>query len=119
MVEEPVEDLIEEWLGLAEAAARLGIPEPRLRQWLREGRLIARRRGDPPSVALPAAFIAGGELVKGLSGTVTVLRDAGFSDEEALRWLFTADPTLPGRPADALAEGRFREVHRRAQAAAL
>ena len=41
-----------------------------------------------------------------------------FSDEEMLRWLFTADDTLPGRPVDALKEGRKTEIRRRAQALA-
>jgi Rv2175c C-terminal domain of unknown function len=46
------------------------------------------------------------------------LGDAGFSDEEAIIWLFTADDSLPGRPVDALREGRKTEIRRRAQALA-
>ncbi|MHB2024414.1 MAG: Rv2175c family DNA-binding protein [Mycobacteriales bacterium] len=114
-----LEELVCEWVSLDEAALRLGLPGSRLRQWLREGRLLALRRGSPPTLQVPAAFLGDGELIKGLPGTVTVLHDSGFSDEEAIRWLFTEDPTLPGRPVDSLAAGRVREVHRRAQAAAL
>jgi hypothetical protein len=36
-----------------------------------------------------------------------------------LEWLFTADPSLPGTPAQALAENRGTEVKRRAQALAV
>jgi hypothetical protein len=47
-----------------------------------------------------------------------VLADAGFSDDEALRWLFTVDDSLPGSPVQALVENRGTEVKRRAQALA-
>ncbi|HWB35194.1 MAG TPA: Rv2175c family DNA-binding protein, partial [Rugosimonospora sp.] len=36
--------------------------------------------------------------------------------EEALRWLYTPDPALPGTPAVALAGAQATEVKRRAQA---
>ena len=45
-----------------------------------------------------------------------VLQDAGFTDEQAIRWLFTPDDTLPGRPIDALRDGRKTEIRRRASA---
>ena len=59
------------------------------------------------------------KIVKGLSGTLTLLRDDGFTDEEMIEWLFTPDPSLPGTPAQALSENRGTEVKRRAQALAV
>jgi hypothetical protein len=53
---------------------------------------------------------------KHLPGVLTVLRDAGYSDDEILAWLYTPDDTLPGIPAVALETGRATEVKRRAQA---
>jgi hypothetical protein len=53
-----------------------------------------------------------------LHGTLTVLFDCGFDDPDALRWLFTADDTLPGTPIQAMTERRGTEVNRRAQALA-
>jgi hypothetical protein len=47
-----------------------------------------------------------------------VLFDCGFDDLDALRWLFTADDTLPGTPIQAMTEHRGTEVNRRAQALA-
>ena len=47
-----------------------------------------------------------------------VLKDSGFSDEEAIVWLYTNDDSLPGRPIDALIDGRKTEIRRRAQALA-
>jgi len=55
---------------------------------------------------VPAIFLTGDDVVKGLSGTLTLLTDAGYDEIEAMRWLFTADDTLPGTPAQALAENR-------------
>jgi Rv2175c C-terminal domain of unknown function len=109
--------LVGEWLSLPEAATQLGLPISRVKQLLRDRKLLSVTR--PGGVrAIPSAFIDGDQIVKGLSGTLTVLFDCGFADEEALRWLFTADETLPGTPVDALHAHRSSEVNRRAQALA-
>ncbi|MQY02443.1 Rv2175c family DNA-binding protein [Actinomadura macrotermitis] len=108
--------LVGEWISLQEATERLGIKIGRTKQLLSERKLLAVRRDGAPAV--PAAFIKDGEVIKGLPGTLTLLSDAGFDDLEMLRWLFTADDTLPGTPVDALAENRGTEVRRRAQAMA-
>lgn len=106
-----------EVLPLPEVAQLLGLATSRVQQLLRDGQLLALRRGD--ELVVPAEFLAPGEeaaVVKGLAGTVTLLRDAGYADEEILRWLFTEDETLPGSPIEALRSNRGREVKRRAQA---
>lgn len=110
--------LVGEWLTLPDAAERLGIDASRARQLVRDRRVLAVRRGEPSRLELPAAFIKDGAVLKGLPGLLTVLADAGYSDEEALRWLFTADDSLPGTPVEALAENRGTEAKRRAQALA-
>ena len=105
-----------EWLTVAEVAQRLGTDVTRVRQLVRERALLAVRREGVLQV--PAAFVREGGVLKGLPGTLTLLSDAGYSDAEALRWLFTPDDSLPGRPVDALVENRGTEVKRRAQALA-
>jgi Rv2175c C-terminal domain of unknown function len=85
---------------------------------MRDRKLLAVVRPDG-TLSVPAAFIDGTEIVKGLHGTLTLLYDCGFDEPEALRWLFTADETLPGTPIKAIAEHRRTEVNRRAQALAL
>lgn len=65
---------------------------------------------------MPAAFIDGPGLVKHLEGTLNLLRDAKYSDDEIIEWLFTEDESLPGSPIQALQENRATEVKRRAQA---
>lgn len=105
-----------DWFTVPDAAEALGVEVTRVRQLLREGKLVAvRRDGDGPLV-LPADFVRGGEVLKGLPGVVTLLRDARFSDAEILDWLYRPDDTLPGTPVQALLENRGTEVKRRAQA---
>ena len=110
-----LEELAQGWLTLPELADNLGLPLSRVRQLLREGRLVAIPRGDPPVKQVPRELVHDGQLVKGLAGALTVLRDAGYDDAEALRWLLTDDDAIPGRPVDAMAAGRDTAVKRRAQ----
>jgi Rv2175c C-terminal domain of unknown function len=115
---DPMTDtLVGEWLSLPDVAGQLGIPAQRVKQLLRERKLLAATRpeGGP---AVPSAFLDGNQIVKGLCGTLTLLFDCGFDEVEALRWLFTADETLPGTPIGALVKDRRTEVNRRAQALA-
>jgi hypothetical protein len=109
--------LVGEWLSLSDVAVRLAIPSSRVKQLLRDRKLLAVVRPNGER-SVPAAFLDGAQIVKGLCGTLTVLFDCGFDDEEALRWLFTADETLPGTPIQALSARRGTEVNRRAQALA-
>ena len=110
-----LEGLTSEWLSLPELAERIDVPLPKVRQMVREGRLIAVGQGSPRVPSVPAEFVHDGRLIKGLAGAITVLRDAGYSDTEALHWLLSDDPNLPGRPVDVMAEGRDTAVKRRAQ----
>jgi hypothetical protein len=101
-------------LPIPDVARQLGLPVTRVHQMLRDGQLLGIRRHG--IVSVPADFLSGDAVVKGLPGTITLLRDAGYSAEEILRWLFTAEDSLPGTPIDALRTDRGREVKRRAQA---
>lgn len=105
-----------EALPVPDVAARLSIPKSRVHQLVRDGQLLSYRSGG--ETVVPAAFLEGGDVVKGLPGTITVLRDGGYDDPDILRWLFTDDESLPGSPISAIRAGRHREVKRRAQAMA-
>jgi hypothetical protein len=102
------------WLPLPDIAEILGIPITRVHDMLRDNRLIALRRDGV--LRVPAELVAGDNVRKHLPGILTLLRDAGYNDEEAVRWLYTADETLSGTPATALSGDLAREVKRRAQA---
>ena len=116
---DPLTDtLVGNCLSLAEVADRLAIPHGRIKQLLRDRRLVAVRQPDG-TLGVPAAFLDGRHIIKGLHGTLTLLFDCGFDEPEVVRWLFTADDTLPGTPVQAIAEHRGTEVNRRAQALAI
>lgn len=86
-----------------------------------DGTLLAHRIGHNQALCVPRAFVADGELLPSLTGTITVLRDARMDADESLRWLFTPDPTLPivGSPITMLLAGRKAEVRKRASELAL
>lgn len=113
-----LDTLVAEWITLPELADRLGRDISHARQLVNDRHVLAVRREPGTPLLVPAAFVAGGAVLKGLPGLLTVLADAGYGDEAALRWLFTDDPSLPGSPVRALTENRGTEVKRRAQAMA-
>ena len=116
-IDRETDQLVAEWLTLPEVAARLDLSIGRAKQLLKDRKLLGvRRGGGGPQV--PAVFLDGKDVMKGLPGTLSVLRDSGYDDIESLRWLFTPDDSLPGSPVDAIKAGRHTEVKRRAQALA-
>jgi hypothetical protein len=102
------------WLTLPDVADRLDLPVTRVHQMIRDHALLAVRRDGVRQV--PAELVATANVRKHLPGVLTLLRDAGYNDDEAMRWLYTADDSLPGTPAVALGDDRATEVKRRAQA---
>ncbi|NEA42144.1 Rv2175c family DNA-binding protein [Streptomyces sp. SID11385] len=118
-IDAKTEALVPEWLSLPDIAERLDVEVTRVRQLVKEGQLVAVRRGENNALYVPAAFLDGDRVVRGLSGLLTLLRDDGFDEVEILQWMFTPDPTLPGTPAQAMSENRGTEVKRRAQALAV
>jgi hypothetical protein len=111
-----LESLITEWLPLPDVAERLNLPIKKVHSLLEERALVAVRVGKRSIRSVPAEFLLEDRLMDSLKGTISVLSDAGFNDEDIIRWLFTEDDSLPGRPVDALREGRKTEIRRRAQA---
>jgi hypothetical protein len=113
VVDEPLASVVDDWLSVADVADRLGVVPSRVHVMARNSQLvIAGRRRE----WVPALFIDGPAVLKGLPGTLTLLKDAGYDPVESVVWLYTPDDTLPGRPVDALVENRGTEVRRRAQA---
>ena len=111
-----LDSLVGEWTHLPDIAEAMGIQITRVHQLVDEGALLEVRRPEDRVRVVPAQFMADTHPVESLKGTVAVLRDAAFTDAQAIRWLFTEDDSLPGRPVDALRRGQKTEVRRRAQA---
>ena len=110
--------LVGDWLTLPDVADVLGLEVGKVRRLLQDRLLVGTRRGERNVMSVPAALVEGGEPLPDLRGTLTVLADSGYTDAEALTWLFTPDDTLPGTPVEALRANRKTEVRRRAQALA-
>ncbi|MFI7549806.1 Rv2175c family DNA-binding protein [Micromonospora sediminimaris] len=103
------------WLTLPDVAERLDLPISKVHQMIRDRELVAVRRDGVRRI--PADLVANRTVLKHLPGVLTLLADAGYDDEAAVRWLYEPDDTLAGgTPASALGGDQAREVKRRAQA---
>lgn len=105
---------VADWLTVPDVAERLDVPVTKVHQMIRDGALLALRRDGV--LRVPGDLVVNRTVLKHLPGVLTLLRDAGYNDDEALRWLYQPDDTLPGTPAKALGGDRATEVKRRAQA---
>lgn len=110
-------DLVGEWITIPDIAETLDVKVTRVHTLISDRQLLA-IRDDGGVRRVPALFMHEGGVLDSLKGTLTVLEDSGFDDEAAIRWLYTEDESLPGRPIDALHQGRKTEIRRRAQALA-
>jgi len=102
------------WLTIPDLVEVLGVPQGRVRRLIEERSLLALRVDGVLKV--PADFIRDQEPLSELRGTVIVLHDAGFSDDEAVNWMLADNELLGVAPIDALRAGRKAEVRRVAQA---
>lgn len=105
-----------EWLTVPDLVELLGLTPSRVRR-LFEDRVLAAKRVDGV-LKTPADFLRDGEPLPELRGTLIVLHDVGFNDDEAVDWLIALEDTIGVAPIDALRAGRKTEVRRVAQALA-
>ena len=102
------------WLTIPDLTELLGLKVSQVRRLIEDRALLARRVDGVWKV--PQVFIVDGEPMHELEGTLVVLADAGFSDEEAMNWLLAEEESLGVSPVAALLAGRKAEVRRVAQA---
>jgi len=102
-----------EWLTVPDLVERLDVPVSRVRRLVEERALLAVRVDG--TLVVPSAFLRDGEPLPELRGTLTVLADDGFTDDEAMEWMLSAEDSLGTTPLAALLEGRKAEVRRVAQ----
>ncbi|PJJ55104.1 Rv2175c family DNA-binding protein [Compostimonas suwonensis] len=105
-----------QWLTVPDLVEVLGQSPSRVRRLIEDHHLLAIRVDGVLKV--PADFIVDDEPLGELKGTLTVLADNGFDDDEAMSWLLDVDDSLGVAPIDALLAGRKAEVRRIAQALA-
>lgn len=105
-----------QWLTVPELVDLLGIGVSKVRRLIEDRSLLARRIDGVWRV--PQDFIRDGEPLPELRGTLILLADARFSDDEAMDWLLEPEESLGTSPIEALRAGRKAEVRRVAQALA-
>jgi hypothetical protein len=102
------------WLTIPDLTEILGLKVSQVRRLIEDRALLASKIDGVWKV--PEAFIVDGEPMHELRGTLIVLADSGFSDDEAMRWLLEEEESLGIAPIAALRAGRKAEVRRVAQA---
>ena len=102
-----------EWLTMPDLVEALGEPLGRVRRLIDEHYLIGSRRSGV--FAVPSVFIVDGHPLSSLRGTIIVLQDAGFSDDEVVDWLLAEEETLGRSPIASLLAGHKSEVRRLAR----
>ena len=102
------------WLTIPDLTELLGLKVSQVRRLIEDRSLLASRIDGVWQV--PELFIVDGEPMHELKGTLVVLADSGFSDDEAMNWLLNEEESLGVSPIAALHAGRKAEVRRVAQA---
>ena len=105
------------WLSVPEVAERLGVTPTKVRQFVEERQLAGSRKTGV--FLIPEVLLDQERLMKDLPGTITVLIDGGFSNDDALEWLMGDHEVLGVSPVEALRLGKKAEVRRLAQALAV
>ncbi|KGA05895.1 MAG: hypothetical protein GM43_1275 [actinobacterium acMicro-4] len=105
------------WLTVPEVCERLGLTPGKVHRLVEDRALLGTKIEG--IFRIPEVFLDGGEPLKDLRGTVVVLLDGGFTDDDATRWLLEHNDALAVAPIDALRSGRKSEVRRLAQTLAL
>ncbi|HNP15318.1 MAG TPA: Rv2175c family DNA-binding protein [Terrimesophilobacter sp.] len=101
-------------LTVPELVEILGVGVSKVRRLIEDRALLATRVDGVWQV--PELFIRDGEPLPELKGTLILLADSGYSDEEAMHWILNREESLGTSPIEALRSGRKAEVRRIAQA---
>lgn len=104
------------FVTIPELVERWGSTPSKIRRMI-EDRYLAAVRVDGV-LRIPADFIQDDEPLHSLRGTLLVLHDAGFSDDEAVAWLLNMNEELFEPPVAALRAGRKSAVRRATQSLA-
>ncbi|MDX2026668.1 MAG: Rv2175c family DNA-binding protein [Microcella sp.] len=94
----------------------LDLSPGKVHRLIEDRHLLAVRRDKV--LVVPEEFVHDGEPLKDLRGTLMLLADDGFTDDEAMQWMLEVNDMLGVSPIAALRAGRKAEVRRVAQALA-
>lgn len=110
MSETPAETPSFDWLTTPDLVEVLDEPLGRVRRLIAEQHLVGSTRNG--AFAVPSIFIVDGRPLSSLRGTIIVLADAGFSDDEIIDWLLAEEEELGRTPIAALLDGHKSAVRR-------
>lgn len=99
-----------EWLTTPDLVDALDEPLGRVRRLIAEQYLVGSNRNG--AFAVPSIFIVDGHPLSSLRGTIIVLKDAGFTDDEVIDWLLAEEEELGRAPIAALLDGHKSAVRR-------
>lgn len=105
-----------EFLTIPDLVEMLGISPGKVHRLIEERHLAAVRVDGV--VRVPAEFLRDDEPLPALRGTLILLADAGYSDEETVAWLLGDNDELGRRPIEVLRAGNKSAVRRAAQSLA-
>lgn len=105
-----------DYLTIPDLVERFRLAPGKVRRLIEDHHLAAVRIDGVLKV--PAEFVQGDEPLSALRGTLLVLLDAGFDNDEAVAWLLQENDELGERPIDALIAGRKSAVRRATQSLA-
>ena len=94
----------------------LNLSPGKVHRLIEDRHLLAVRRDRV--LVVPEEFVQDGEPLTDLRGTLILLADDGFTDDEAMEWMLEVNELLGVSPIEALRAGRKAEVRRVAQALA-
>lgn len=103
-------------MTVPDIAERFGVKLSQVHRLIEERALLARRIDGV--VRVPELFLGETEPLRELRGTILLLLDDGFTEDEAMSWLLEEEDSLGTSPILALRAGRKSEVRRIAQALA-
>ncbi|WP_413466600.1 Rv2175c family DNA-binding protein [Microcella sp.] len=104
------------WLTVPDLVDVLDLSPGKVHRLIEDRHLLAVRRDKV--LVVPEEFVHDGEPLKDLRGTLMLLADDGFTDDEAMQWMLEVNDMLGVSPIAALRAGRKAEVRRVAQALA-
>ena len=114
MSENPVP--VPQYFTVPDLVERFGLPVGKIHRLIEDHHLAAIRVDGV--VQVPAEFVQGDHPLPPLRGTILVLLDAGFTNDEAVAWLLAENEELGERPVDSLMAGRKSAVRRATQSLA-